>query len=138
MIIALCRVVRSCLGGRGPTGQLVPCCDGGLSPEYTPLSLDCRSGKYSLNICSKSGKLSAEVGIQSGKLDLKMLPIRTDYVDGQIGLPIPLSCCKQGCGAVTFLVGSGSGSGSWEAFRLRLRAKCTGSGGSGSDAQVLV
>ena len=39
---------------------------------------------------------------------------------------------KQGCGAVTFLVGSGSGSG--EAFRLRLRlqAKCTGSGDSGS------
>ena len=38
MIIALCRVVRSRLGGRG---QLVPCCDGGLPLEYTPLSLDC-------------------------------------------------------------------------------------------------
>ena len=50
----------------------------------------------------------------------------------------------QGCGAVTFLVGSGSGSGSGEAIRLRLRlrAKCTGSGGSGSgsgsDDQALI
>ena len=39
MIIALCRLVRSRLGGHG---QLVPCCDGGLPLEYTPLSLDCR------------------------------------------------------------------------------------------------
>ena len=53
-----------------------------------------------------------------------------------------LKCMFQGCGAVTFLVGSGSGSGSGEAIRLqlRLRAKCTGSGGSGSgsDDQVLI
>ena len=72
------------------------------------------------------------------------------------------TCWKQGCGAVTFLVGSGSGSGSGEEFRLqlrlrlrvklfgrlrlrlrlRLREKCTGSGGSGSgsgsDDQVLI
>ena len=43
---------------------------------------------------------------------------------------------NQGCGAVTFLVGSGSGSGSGEAFRLRLRlrlrVKLFGSSGSGS------
>ena len=42
----------------------------------------------------------------------------------------------QGCGAVTFLVGSGSGSGSGEAFRLRhrlrLRVKLFGGSGSGS------
>ena len=48
----------------------------------------------------------------------------------------------QGCGAVTFLVGSGSGSGEafWLRLRLRLRAKYTGSGGSGSgsDDQVLI
>ena len=47
----------------------------------------------------------------------------------------------QGCGAVTFFVGSGSG----EVFRLRLRLRVklfdgsgSGSGGSGSDAQVLI
>ena len=43
---------------------------------------------------------------------------------------------SQGCGAVTFLVGSGSGSGSGEAFRLRLRlrlrVKLFGGSGSGS------
>ena len=43
---------------------------------------------------------------------------------------------QQGCGAVTFLVGSGSGSGSGEAFRLRLRlrlrVKLFGGSGSGS------
>ena len=43
---------------------------------------------------------------------------------------------NQGCGAVTFLVGSGSGSGSGEAFRLRLRlrlrVKLFGGSGSGS------
>ena len=43
---------------------------------------------------------------------------------------------KQGCGAVTFLVGSGSGSGSGEEFRLRLRlrlrVKLFGGSGSGS------
>ena len=50
----------------------------------------------------------------------------------------------QGCGAVTFLVGSGSGSGSEEAFRLRLRLRLQvklfgGSGsGSGSDDQLLI
>ena len=48
----------------------------------------------------------------------------------------------QGCGAVTFLVGSGSGSGSGsrEAFRLRLRVKLFGGSGSGSgsDDQVLI
>ena len=42
----------------------------------------------------------------------------------------------QGCGAVTFLVGSGSGSGSGEVFRLRLRlrlrVKLFGGSGSGS------
>ena len=51
-------------------------------------------------------------------------------------------CKNQGCGAVTFLVGSGSGSGSGEAFRLRLRlrlrVKLFGGSGSGSDAQVLI
>ena len=52
------------------------------------------SGKFSLNMCSKSGKLSAEIGIQCGKLNLKMLPVRTDFVHGQIRSPIPLSCCK--------------------------------------------
>ena len=47
----------------------------------------------------------------------------------------------QGCGAVTFLVGSGSDSGSGEAIRLRLRLRLQvklfgGSGsGSGSDGQ---
>ena len=65
---------------------------------------------------------------------------------------------KQGCGAVTFLVGSGSRlrlrgsipapapapapSKTVRRLRLRLRAKCTGSGGSGSgsgsDDQVLI
>ena len=50
----------------------------------------------------------------------------------------------QGCGAVTFLVGSGSDSGSGEAFRLQLRLRLRvklfgGSGsGSGSDYQVLI
>ena len=47
------------------------------------------------------------------------------------------SACKptqQGCGAVTFLVGSGSGSG--EAFRLRLRVKLFGGSGSGSGQNV--
>ena len=43
---------------------------------------------------------------------------------------------NQGCGAVTFLVGSGSGSDSGEAFRLRLRlrlwVKLFGGSGSGS------
>ena len=39
---------------------------------------------------------------------------------------------RQGCGAVTFLVGSGSGSGSGEAFRLRLPVKLFGGSGSGS------
>ena len=43
---------------------------------------------------------------------------------------------EQGCGAVTFLVGSGSGSGSGEVFRLRLRlqlrVKRFGGSGSGS------
>ena len=47
-----------------------------------------------------------------------------------------LHCSIQGCGAVTFLVGSGSGSGSGEAFRLRLRlrlrVKLFGGSGSGS------
>ena len=49
---------------------------------------------------------------------------------------------NQGCGAVTFLVGSGSGSGSGEAFRLRLRLRLRvklfdGSGsGSGSGQNV--
>ena len=52
------------------------------------------SGKFSLKMCSKSGKLSAEIGIQCGKPNLKMLPVRTDFVDGQIRSPIPLSCCK--------------------------------------------
>ena len=46
----------------------------------------------------------------------------------------------QGCGAVTFLVGSGSGSGSGEAFRLRLRlrlrVKLFGGSGSGSGQNV--
>ena len=45
----------------------------------------------------------------------------------------------QGCGAVTFLVGSGSGSGSGEAFRLRLRlrlrVKLFGGSGSGSGSR---
>ena len=55
-----------------------------------------------------------------------------------------LVCSKQGCGAVTFFVGSGyaSGSGSGQVFRLRLRLRVNlfdGSGsGSGSDAQVLI
>ena len=40
---------------------------------------------------------------------------------------------NQGCGAVTFLVGSGSGSGSGEAFRLRLRVKLYGGSGSGQN-----
>ena len=40
----------------------------------------------------------------------------------------------QGCGAVTFLVGSGSGSG--EAFRLRLRLRVKLFGGSGSGQNV--
>ena len=39
----------------------------------------------------------------------------------------------QGCGAVTFLVGSGSGSGSREAFRLRLRVKLFDGSGSGQN-----
>ena len=47
---------------------------------------------------------------------------------------------NQGCGAVTFLVGSGSGSGSREAIRLRLRLRVKlffGSGsGSGSGQNV--
>ena len=47
-----------------------------------------------------------------------------------------ITYCSQGCGAVTFLVGSGSGSGSGEAFRLRLRlrlrVKLFGGSGSGS------
>ena len=45
---------------------------------------------------------------------------------------------RQGCGAVTFFVGSGSGSGSGETFRLRLwfrlRVKLYGDSGSGSDS----
>ena len=41
---------------------------------------------------------------------------------------------NQGCGAVTFLVGSGSGSG--EAFRLRLRLRVKLFGGSGSGQNV--
>ena len=51
---------------------------------------------------------------------------------------------NQGCGAVTFLVGSGSGSGSGKEFRLQLRLRLRvklfgGSGsGSGSDDQVLI
>ena len=47
------------------------------------------SGNFSLKMCSKSGKLSAEIGIQSENLNLKMLPVRTGYVDGQIGSSIP-------------------------------------------------
>ena len=39
---------------------------------------------------------------------------------------------KQGCGAVTFLVGSGSGA----AFRLRLRLRVKLPGGSGSGQNV--
>ena len=46
-------------------------------------------------------------------------------------------CGNQGCGAVTFLVGSGSGSGSGAAFRLwlrlRLRVKLFGGSGSGQN-----
>ena len=53
---------------------------------------------------------------------------------------------NQGCGALTFLVGSGSGSGSGEEFwlrlRLRLRVKLFGGSGSGSGSgsydQVLI
>ena len=45
-------------------------------------------------MCIKSGKFSAEVGIQCGKFNIKMLPVWTDYVDGQIGSPFPLSYCK--------------------------------------------
>ena len=52
-----------------------------------------RSGKFRLKMCSKSGKFSAEIGIQCGKFNLKMLPVRTDYVDGHIGSPIHLSRC---------------------------------------------
>ena len=40
-------------------------------------------------MCSKSGKFSAEIEIQCRKLNLKMFPVRTDYVDGQIGSAIP-------------------------------------------------
>ena len=47
------------------------------------------SGKFSLKMCSKSGKFSAEIEIQCRKLNLKMFPVRTDYVDGQIGSAIP-------------------------------------------------
>ena len=45
---------------------------------------------------------------------------------------------KQGCGAVTFLVGSCSGSGSGAAFRLRLRLRFRVKlfGGSGSEQNV--
>ena len=51
--------------------------------------------------------------------------------EGQAGRSLPrpvmdimmLMNWNQGCGAVTFLVGSGSGSGSGEAFRLRLRLR---------------
>ena len=64
------------------------------------------------------------------------------------GLKMYSRCClfnhrnsfRQGCGAVTFLVGSGSGSGSGEAFRLRLRlrlrVKLFGGSGSGSRQNV--
>ena len=47
-------------------------------------------------------------------------------------------CSFQGCGAVTFLVGSGSGSGSREAFRLRLRLRLRVKlfGGSGSAVRL--
>ena len=44
--------------------------------------------------CAVRVEKSAEIGIQWRKLTQKMLPVRTEYVDGQIGLPIPLSCCK--------------------------------------------
>ena len=49
---------------------------------------------------------------------------------------------NQGCGAVTFLVGSGSGSGSGEAIRLRLQLRlrvklfCGSGSGSGSGQNV--
>ena len=49
---------------------------------------------------------------------------------------------QQGCGAVTFLVGSGSGSGSGEAIRLQLRLRlrvklfCGSGSGSGSGQNV--
>ena len=45
---------------------------------------------------------------------------------------LKLSPANQGCGAVTFLVGSGFGSGSGEAFRLRLRFRVKLFGGSSS------
>ena len=49
-------------------------------------------------------------------------------------------CKKQGCGAVTFLVGSGSGSGSGpgEVFRLLLRLRVKLFGGSGFRRGVIV
>ena len=52
------------------------------------------SGKFSLKMCSKSGKFAVEIGIQCGKLSLKMLTVRTNYADEQIGSPLSLSCCK--------------------------------------------
>ena len=60
-------------------------------------------------------------------------PLAGVVVFGYLGISLGI---MQGCGAVTFLIGSGSGSGSGEVFRLRLRlrlrVKLFGGSGSGS------
>ena len=47
--------------------------------------LDCLEARV------RSGKFSAEIDILCRKLALKMFPVRTDYVDGQIGSPTVLN-----------------------------------------------
>ena len=65
----------------------------------------------------------------------KIIRVRTDDTAGcsNFGPAVgdsgyDVMAVQQGCGAVTFLVGSGSG----EAFRLRLRVKLFGGSSSGS------
>ena len=45
------------------------------------LKLGWGSGKFSLKMCNGSGKFSSEICSQCGKLNLKMLPVKTEYVD---------------------------------------------------------
>ena len=80
-----------------------------------------REFKFKFIFVNEFGPCQKNSAPKSGNLVLRVHWTRTWVPSPGWQVPKTSKSCYQGCGAVTFLVGSGSGSGA--AFRLRLRLR---------------